>query len=262
MSARRWSEAQVRELAERLTPTEAAVLATLANLRLATGGQLTRLHFATRPSAADQARRLLRRMVELRLLTRLDRTIGGIRAGSQAYVYALDVVGQRLTSPKRPRRPSTPGRTFLAHSLAVSEWYVRLSEAARSGRLDLLEFTGEPGCWRSFNGPGGGRLTLKPDAFVRLGLGPFEDRWFLEVDRATEGSRALSAKATLYRRYWQSGLELALGPVFPRTLWIVPSEARKAVLVDVLAAQPSEAWPLFQIATEANALAVLTGGQP
>lgn len=248
-------------LAASLTPTDYAIVDSLARVRVATGQQLVRLHFAERPSAERQARRVLGRLVEHRVLCRLTRRIGGLRAGSSGYVYALDIAGQRLSGGGRNRRPWTPGTAFLAHALQVTELYVGLTEAARIGRVELLSFEAEPTCWRDFSGPGA-RLTLKPDAHICLGVGRFEDRWFIEVDRGTEGTTTLGRKADLYRRYWQSGREQARHPAFPKVLWIVPDEARKTVLVDVLIHQPSDAWPLFQVVLQTQALAVLSGGQP
>jgi hypothetical protein len=149
---------------------------------------------------------------------------------------------------------------FLAHHLAVSELYVLLTEAGRDGHLDVLDFDTEPACWRSFSGLGGGRTVLKPDAFVRLGLGAFEDAYFVEVDRATHSVPSVGRKLTLYRRYWQTGREQnRRDGVFPKVLVIVPSESRKAALVEAAGQQPPDSWPLFQVTRYDQALRVFTG---
>lgn len=250
MKATYLTEARLQALAEQLTPIDWAVLQTLARVRLASGQQLERLHFAGRPR---QARRTLSRLATWHLAVRLDRRVGGVRAGSHGYIYALARGGQRLlaaraaTHAQRPPRTWTPGRPFLSHSLLVSETYVRLVEVERAGGLRLLMWTSEPTCWRSFTGRGGTRLMLKPDAFVRVGLDSFEDAWFLEVDCATESSTALARKFDLYRQYWTSGQEQARLGVFPRVLWLVPSEARQEQLVEVASRQPAEAWKLFTV---------------
>lgn len=197
------------------------------------------------------------------LITRLPRIVGGVRAGSTGYVYALDVAGLRLVRPdhERPQRPWSVGRAFLDHSLSVTEFYVQLTEADRTGRLHLAEFTTEPACWRPFHGPGGGRLILKPDAAARLLIGRYEDRWWIEVDRATESRTALTRKCDLYRRYWQTGIEQArAGGVFPKVLWLVPDEHRRAVLVHVIGRQPTFAWPLFAVALQSGAVERLLRG--
>jgi hypothetical protein len=256
---------RLTELAAALTPTEQAVLDTLRRVRLASGAQLVRLHFASRPHAAVQARRVLARMVEQRLLCALGRRIGGVRAGSTGFVYALDVLGRRLAEAERrgsARRPWTPGTAFLAHALAVTDLYVGLVEAEHRGEVELLDFAAEPACWRSFASLAGAPLVLKPDAFVRLGVGDYEDRWFLEIDRGTEAPVTLARKCDLYRHYWQRGAEQQRHGVFPKVLFTVPDEDRKSVVVDVLVRQPADAWPLFQVVPEDGALRVLCGGRP
>jgi hypothetical protein len=254
---------RVAELARLTGDREWSVLLTLGRVRVATVGQLERLHF--RDVSRRQARSVLASMAGRRLLARLPRAVGGVRAGSAGYVYVLDVAGQRLSTPAGSRRPARPwpvGTLFLAHSLAVTELLVRLAEAEASGESDVVLrlFRGEPACWRGFASPGGGQVTLKPDAEVVLGLGQYEDRWFVEVDRATESGPTLARKAELYVRYWQTGAEQARTGVFPRVLWIVPDSARQSALTQILERSPAETWQLFAVATEADAVGRLLGG--
>jgi hypothetical protein len=130
----------------------------------------------------------------------------------------------------------------------------------RAGLLKLADFTAEPASWRHFHGPGGGRLVLKPDAAVRLVLGQFEDRWFIEVDLATESRTTVARKCDLYRRYWQAGVEQSRTGVFPKVLWLVPEDRRHAAVVEVLGRQPTEAWPLFAVARQADVVERLLRG--
>ena len=113
-------------------------------------------------------------------------------------------------------------------------------EGDRAGRFELLELAAEPSCWRSFDGLGGQRSTLKPDSYVRLGIGAYEDSYFLEVDRGTEGSRALERQLQLYLAYQASGREQAERQFFPCVLWLTPDDRRTAALVDSLARLPAE----------------------
>jgi hypothetical protein len=239
---------KLAELARSLTAREQLVLTTLVRVRLAGTEQLERLHFGD--VTRRQARHVLGRMVARRLLLRLPRAVGGVRAGSGGYVYALDTAGARLVTPedRRRRQPWNIGLPFLAHSLAVTETYVRLVEAHRTGTLKLTNFTTEPACWRRFAGPGGGRATLKPDAYLTVELGRYEDRWFIEVDRSTEPVATLRRKCDTYRRYWQTGTEQARSGIFPRALFLVPDQRRYDVLINVFGRQPAEAWPLFAVA--------------
>lgn len=256
----RVTTAAVDRLRAELGQRDLAIVASLHVVRVATGSQLERLHFASvSPASRGRVcRRVLSRLVAQRVLARLGRRIGGARAGSAGFVYALDVAGQRLVASGGGRRPWTPSAAFLAHSLDVTELYVRLREAAGSGALELLAFDAEPACWRSFTTAQGAGV-LKPDAYVRVGLGEFEDHYFVEVDRGTVGAAAIGRKLALYRAYYASGREQQARGVFPRVLWLAPDEARRAWLVDVAGRQPSESWRLFQIVRFDQALRVFTG---
>jgi Replication-relaxation len=137
-----------------------------------------------------------------------------------------------------------------------------LIEGDRAGRFELLELKPEPTCWRSYGGIGVQRAVLKPDSFVRLGLGPYEDSYFIEVDRGTEGSRALEAQMRAYGDYHRSGAEQAAHGVFPKVLWLVPDRRRLAVVTDAVAAQPRAARGLFAAALFTEALSVVTNMPP
>jgi len=94
--AGRISDGQARQIFDSLAPTDRSVLDVLAEVRMASGRQLNRLLWPMTASGARRARRQLARLVELRVITRLHRQVGGIKGGSQGYTYALDVVGQRI----------------------------------------------------------------------------------------------------------------------------------------------------------------------
>ncbi len=258
---------RLSRLERSLSDRDRAVISTLDRLRVASTGQLRRLHFAglSEGSAARQAPRTLRRLEALRLVCCLERRLGGMRAGSAAAVWALDAAGQRIASAcgpaggRRTRRPWTPGLHFLAHRLAISECAVNLTEAARAGRCELLDFDAEPLCWRRYAGPYGGAASLKPDAFIRVAVGEYERGAFLEVDRSTEASSTISRKLAAYRRYWQSGREQARRGYYPKVVFSVPGERRKEALVELAAGQPAEAWPLFRVVLEHDLTAALLG---
>lgn len=265
---KRVSARGLMSLAEGLSPRDRAITEAVARLRLVSGRQLERLFFAAgdQPTTgARLARRTLQRLTERRVLTRLERRIGGVRAGSAGHVYGLDVAGQRLVAfwhgegLVRSRSGLEPGTPFVRHTLAIAEHYVRLVEAERAGALELLAFSGEPDCWRRFTGLGGAALTLKPDAFVLLGVGDYEERSFLEVDCGTEGRAALARKCRTYLDYYRSGAEQAAHGVFPRVVWITTTERRVGLLTEVCAALPPETWRLFAVGTPERALDLLGG---
>lgn len=234
------------ELADRviggLGDRERAIVANVNRLRVMSGGQLLRLHFPGDPNGKRHGQRVLRSLVDHRVLARLRRRIGGVRAGSQSYIYRVDVVGQRLVDPlASPNRRWELGESFLRHALMVSECYSVLVEAERAGLLELLHFEAEPACWRSFVGRRGSSEVLKPDSLVRVGLADYEDHWFLECDRSTEDLGRIGRKIGGYIRYWQAGKE----DPFPRVLWVCARPERAGALAGVVRRLPPDQRRLF-----------------
>jgi hypothetical protein len=270
MTQRYLTAAALERLSERLAPRDWRILEHVAQLRFLTGGQLTRLCFAddAEPSSrARTARRALLRLVRLDVLARLPRAVGGVRAGSAGFVYHLGPAGQRLAADRgwqperRWRRSFTPGTLFVAHTLQVAELHTRLVEADRSGRVELLELSAEPSCWRAFVGGGSQRSVLKPDSFLCLATREYEYSYFLEVDRGTEGSRALERQLALYMAYRATGQEQAAAGVFPKVLWLAPSAERAAAIEASVAAVPAHGRELFAVAPFERALDVIGVGQ-
>lgn len=252
-------------LADDLSHRDREIIELFGRFAAVSSKQVERLFFVTGSEAASNARLARRTLVRLtahRVLVRLERRVGGVRAGSAGTVYRLGAVGDRLLrlwrgAGGRGRAAQEPGRLFVRHNLAVTESYVRLREAERDGVLDLLDFDPEPTSWRPFAGAAG-RQVLKPDAFARLGLGAYEDRYFVEIDCGSEGRGALAAKCRTYLAYFRAGVEQAHG-VFPRVVWITTTEQRVALIVDVCASLPAAAWPLFAVTTPERAKALFRG---
>lgn len=218
-----------------LSDRDVAVVSSVAAFRFLTGRQLERLRFppppgssaTSRATAARVARRVLARLSRDRLLVRLERRVGGVRAGSASFVYALGPVGQRLIDPEatRPRRHE-PSITFLLHTLAVADVYVGLVAAERAGRVEISQYQTEPACWRRYPALSG-EHWLKPDLFVVLVAGDFEYHAFVEVDCGSEHLPALLRKCRQYEAYYRSGQEQVRRGLFPRVVWLM-NERRRA----------------------------------
>ncbi len=251
---------QLRQLSER----ELAIVDFVGQFRLLDGGQLQRLVFpdGTVVGSRRRTQGCLKRLVDERYLHRLDRRVGGVRAGSSSFCYTLGSRGLRLIEPatSRPRRLSEPGLSFVAHHLAVAEVYVQLREAERAGELEVLEYETEPECWRTLTKPFGGSDWLKPDLFVALGVGEFELRWFIEVDLATESLRRVDRACDRYIAYYRSGIEQADQGVFPRVAWLTPSARRAAGIEGVIAKRPPEERQLFVVGLNGASNNILKGG--
>lgn len=253
------TKAKAAAIATALGPRERVLLADVARLGMASADQLRRLHYDPSEAGRRLARIDLASLCEAQVLARLERTVGGVRAGSKGHCFTVGVAGQRIAWPdrRRYREPWTPNPAYLRHALGVSELYVQL----RTQMADrLLTYDTEPACWRSYSGPGGAPATMKPDAFTVLDLGRFEDRYFVEVDNATESGTRIFEKARAYIRYWQSGREIAASGVFPQVLWVTTTEARRDLMVSSLARLPAEHWQLFAVVTTVEAADRMTRG--
>jgi hypothetical protein len=247
----RISRRQLEAIAADLTQRDRDLLAFVAEVRLATGGQLRRRYFATSADGRT-ARRALERLATWRVLDRLPRTVGGVRAGSRAYIYGLGPTGVRLLAreQRRRRRLDAPGDRYVNHTLAITEVMVELFEAHHLGLLDILERETEPTCWRRFTGPMGARRVLKPDLFLRLGIGAYEDRWFVEIDMATESSSTVLAKANTYLAHYRSGDEQRRHGVYPRVVWATSTLRRAHQITEALGQMPAVARKLFLVCTQ------------
>jgi len=258
--------ARARTLHTRLSERDRAILRSLAELRLMTGRQLQRLYVtSSNPvTAARRTRAVLRRLTELQAVVRLDRRVGGIQAGSDGHVYGLSGLGQAVLV--LDGQAAAPGRTvwetkptFQDHLLAVSELAVGLHELARGGSIELLAFDAEPGAWRFFTGPTGARLPLKPDAFVALGIGEFEQRAFVELDCGTESLPTIERKCRRYLDYWHSGLEQRSHGVFPRVWWLASSQRRYERLASVITGFNSAEQAIFSVGLAVDGPQLLAG---
>jgi hypothetical protein len=265
----RLSRSQLPARAARLNQREQAILATVERLRLLRADHVRRLFFDDISSDAGSARlsrRSLATLVEDGLLSRLERRVGGARAGSSGHVYTITAAGRRLNAYRRGtgtpsnRGVHEPGQPFVAHTLAIADLYLALVEAERAGTLELLGFESEPTCWRTFTGPVGATQTLKPDAYLRVGADEYEYASLVEVDCGTEGRSALVRKAHVYLSYWRSGREQAAERgLFPKVVWIAAADSRARFLGELLDALPDDGKQLFAATTTAEAIGVLSG---
>lgn len=249
-----------RELSEQ----DWSLLLFLADCRLATSRQLVRRFWTddpkVEPARARAGLRALKRLADWRVIDPLpDRARGGVRGGSATLVYAVGVAGRKLLARRglRLRRLEAPGERFRNHVLACTEAVVDLHAAAARGELDLIEVQQEPACHRAFLGAWGARLWVRPDLFVRVGVGALEDRWFIEVDLATEHAGTLTAKAGRYLSHYRSGSEQSEYGVYPRVLWAVPDTRRAGQLTQVLRRLPGEAAGMFTVCIAGEVVARL-----
>ena len=266
---KRVSVAHVLAMAEGMAARDREIVRAVARLSVLSGAQIIELCFWDIPepqTRARRARRVLGRLSEQRVLERLERPRqGGAGGGSASWVYALGPAGRRIVAYwsgeglPRSRAAEEPGVGWTAHRLAVGDLYMQLRNAERQGRVELLAFDGEPACWRRYTRLGGATGVLKPDAFVRLGVGEYEDSFFAEADLGSERRGQLLRQHRAYAEYFRSGVEQANNGVFPAIVWIVSDRKRAALFEDVARGLPRALRALFTVTTADSALEVFCG---
>jgi hypothetical protein len=253
-----------------LSPRDLAVVRAVGEWQVLSGGQIQRWFYPIQSSRAGALRRTQRatqRLVDAGILDRLERRIGGVRAGSAGSCYVLGLNGQRLVrsegSLRRPRRRLGLGAAYVDHALAAAEIAAQLHVQRRVGDLLRLDVVGEPGAWRNYLGRGGEPETLKPDlfaAFVTSAEPEMERRWFVEVDRGTESLPRIVAKCRRYLDYLATGQEQQRNGVFPLVLWSVRTLRRQQQIEGLVSGLPPPAGRLFACCLDTQAITTLKGG--
>ncbi len=252
---KRTSRKQLEAILLTLGDRDMEVLRSVWTHRYLTTEQIRRLYFtsAANPTAGLRATtRNLNKLRGLALVDRLERRIGGVGSGSGSYVWRLLAAGEHLlrmsgdiTRPKQKR--FEPSRLFLAHTLAVSEFYVRLTEIC-VGSVKLTQVQSEPDSWRTFRS-GGKKVTLRPDLFAITENEQYEDQWLFEVDLDTEAPARIIEKCRRYQLFYRSGSKYQQGGVFPLVVFIVPDETRKAALIKQIRAEFRKQRNIFTVIT-------------
>lgn len=245
-----------------LTDRERAIIELVADYRILDGAQLQRRFFPTGTLVGSRRRTqaTLKRLTDEQYLHRLERRVGGERAGSASFCYCLGSRGQRLLDPSsRARRPTEPGLSFVRHHLAVAQIYVDIATATEDpDEIEILDHQTEPNCWRHLARPFGGSEWLKPDLYLSLGVGDLELRWFIEVDLATESLRRIERACDRYLAYYRSGIEQAEHEVFPRVAWLASTEKRARGIRELIARRPPEEQQLFATGVLEHSTNILT----
>jgi hypothetical protein len=261
----RVSRRRLLELAIQLPKRDRQILDTVGMLRLARTDQLRALFFSELTTEISRRRvcaRTLHRLTRAGLLRPLKRRIGGERAGSSGRVYALAPAGRRLLahvngSNVSDRGVNEPGLMFVTHTLAIGDLHLALVEAERAHQLELLTFEVEP--TRTYTTAIGKAARVKPDAYIAVGVGEFEQLSFCEIDLATEGRGTLERKLQAYLNLYRSGREQAAHGLFPRVVWITPTPERAQQIRTLVETLPAGVQKLFATTATEHSVAVLAG---
>ena len=237
-------------------PMQARLLALVAVHRFATTTQLARLtalEYASSASALRQTQRHLANLAQQRLLTSLERRVGGWQGGSAVTIWAATTRGQRLVAtgegdevPRR-QRPREVSTTFLDHLLAITEVRTSIEEAVRQEADTEATVALEPECWRTALSPSGQVQVLRPDLAVTITSPAYEDRYLIEVDRATENPGRVIATCWRYQEHQAASSQASDGGVFPLVVWLVPNDRRRHRLERAIAHSTGLLRELFRV---------------
>ena len=235
-------------------PMQARLLALVAAHRFATTTQLARLtapEYASPASALRQTQRHLASLAQQRLVTSLERRVGGWQGGSAVTIWAATTRGQRLVAAdegegevSRRQRPREVSTTFLDHLLAITEVRTSVEEAVRQEADTEAAVALEPECWRTALSPSGQVQVLRPDLAVTITSPAYEDRYLMEVDRATENPGRVIATCW---RYQEHQAQASDGDVFPLVVWLVPNDRRRHRLERAIAHSTGLLRELFRV---------------
>lgn len=237
-------------------PMQARLLALVAAHRFATTTQLARLtapEYASSASALRQTQRHLASLAQQRLLTSLERRVGGWQGSSAVTIWAATTRGQRLVAtgegdevPRR-QRPREVSTTFLDHLLAITEVRTSIEEAVRQQTDTEATVALEPDCWRTRLGPSGQVQVLRPDLAVTITSPAYEDRYLMEVDRATENPGRVIATCWRYQEHQATSVQASDRDVFPLVVWLVPTDRRRHRLERAIAHSTGLLRDLFRV---------------
>lgn len=238
-------------------PMQARLLALVAAHRFATTTQLARLiapEYASSASALRQTQRHLASLAQQRLLMSLERRVGGWQGGSAVTIWAATTRGHRLVAadegkgevPRR-QRPREVSTTFLDHLLAITEVRTSIEEAVRQEVDTEAAVASEPECWRTALSPSGQVQVLRPDLAVTITSPAYEDRYLIEVDRATENPGRVIATCWRYQEHQATSAQASDGDVFPLVVWLVPTDRRRHRLERAIAHSTGLLRDLFRV---------------
>ena len=200
-------------------------------------GQIHALHFdGLTQTPTDRA---LKRLVELRMLARIERRmVGGTGAGSGQYVYQLGSMGWVLAGKAGRYYPQ---RAVNHHTLAIVDAYLELLQVERTGLIEIRGFFTEPDSWRTIEG-----IELRPDLFIEV-LDVYRGRTlhlWLEIDMGTERPKKITDKLAAYWYAYQHSSEAAM-PQSSAVFFLAPDDDRAKTLSWIIEQGDEDAQKLF-----------------
>ncbi|NQD41431.1 replication-relaxation family protein [Glutamicibacter halophytocola] len=224
----------------RMTSRDAAIVETVNRFGQLSSGHIWQLHFHnTNKNSLD---RVLKRLVEKKLLSRIERRlVGGNGGGSGQYVYQLGSMGHDFLGKRGKFTPAH--RTVKHHMLEIVDAYVQFVEAEKSGRIRVLNYFAEPDSHIDIAG-----AKLRPDLFIEyelLGEGEAASYW-IEVDRGFESVSVISSMVARYVHAMEHATVKDIETV-PAVLFIVPDAQRKRNIDTVIRREAKAYADMFSV---------------
>lgn len=231
-----------------LSERDRDVLDHLADFGLLTERHVRAFCFADNASATP-CNRTLHRLMQMRLVSRLDVRVVGKRGGNGEFVYRLSPNGQRLCRPSELYRAKVGN---FVHTLAIADVATTIAGMAQAGVLGVVRRDCEPHSWTPV-----GHVDLRPDLRVDVDWTTGERRhyWF-EVDMSSERAPQLTAKLEAYCEAYDKAWQLNWSS-FPLVVWVVPDARRSELLERLIERLPADRHGLFKVSTFAEVSAAL-----
>lgn len=205
-------------------------------------GHLKTLLFADNASETPLYRSLSRLTHEKYLAKIERRMIGGTGAGSGQFVYQLGSKGWVFCQRDGPYWPL---RAVNYHTIAIADAFVALQEMERAGIIKITRYETEPDTHRTIAG-----AKLTPDLYLEFevpSVGRIYEFW-PEIDLGNERMRQLTDKLKRYQHAYARLTDQDM-ETFPVVLFLVPDEARRRQIEQLIAREVPEDRALFMVKT-------------
>jgi hypothetical protein len=235
-----------------LTERDIMIIRLVWDCRYLTRLQIQRFLFPSQEKGKEHSRKniVTKRLMLLYhngYLDRLHPPVASSR-GSSAIVYCLDRKGARLLAAELAvdmpavgwqKRQRDRGLLFLQHTLAVNDFQIAVTLAARQDGYEILRWLDERSLrkdeakeeLKEIALEVGKQGSILPDAYFTLKVDGKKAGFFVEVDRGTTPGRRIRCKVRMYRAYYASGLyEQHFGSKSLRVLTVTTSDGRLANL--------------------------------
>ncbi|RAN77994.1 hypothetical protein B5P43_18355 [Bacillus sp. SRB_336] len=224
----------------RMTTRDAAIIQAVDQFGQLTSGHIWHCYFDnTNKNSMD---RVLKRLVGLKLLSRVERRlVGGNGGGSGQYVYQLGAAGHDFLGKRGKYVP--PHRTVKQHMLEIADAYSEFVTAEEAGTIRILSFLTEPSTHMDVAG-----TKVRPDLFIEYELiakGEGRSYW-VEVDRGFESLPVIADMVKRYVHVFKYATKRDMERV-PAVVFLVPDDRRKRSIESVIRRESEEFDYMFSV---------------